>query len=426
MKLFNRDIPFLDVIHVTSFRNLWLGQLCSQLAVNMTLFTLALLVYQKTGSNTAVSGLFLSYGIAALLFGVLAGVIVDHLDKRKVLIVCDISRALLVIGLFFVYRNPTFVYILMFIHALLTQFYVPSEAPTIPRLVPQTMIVTANSLFSFTYYSSMAIGFIIAGPMLRVFGPDITFGSIAFLFFVASYFVSKIPSQEGGHSLTFIIRIDLMHIIIRVLHDIADGIRYVSRSPVLFDALLLLTGTQIILTILGTLGPGFADRVLEIDIHDASLIMTAPVVVGIILGALWVGAFGYRFKASHLVKVGIFSAGIILMLISLIIRLSRVIGLAWFFDSFLRIPVILFLFFLLGVANSLLDVPSNSTLQKDAQGNMRSRIYGILTAAVGGIGILPVVGGGILADIIGVGKVIFLLGLVITIYGIYRVKYYNG
>ena len=54
---------------------------------------------------------------------------------------------------------------------------------------------------------------------------------------------------------------------------------------------------------------------------------------------------------------------------------------------------------------------------------MRGRVYGILTAAVGGVGMVPVIIGGVLADVVGVGRVILLLGLLILAYGIYRMKY---
>ena len=82
--------------------------------------------------------------------------------------------------------------------------------------------------------------------------------------------------------------------------------------------------------------------------------------------------------------------------------------------------MIIVLFFLLGVANSFLDVPANSILQSAAEGDMRARIYGILTSVVGGAGILPVVLGGVLADSIGVGKVIFFLGIAVLGYSVLR------
>jgi MFS family permease len=176
------------------------------------------------------------------------------------------------------------------------------------------------------------------------------------------------------------------------------------------------------MAILGTLGPGFADRVLEIDIHDASMVILAPAVLGIILGSLWVGTFGLRFNSKRLISTGVFSGGVFLILISLLLRVDSTPALNWMFNQSVIIPLALLLFFLLGVSNSFLDVPANSTLQREADGDMRGRIYGILTAAVGGIGVLPVVAGGILADVLGVGRVLFLLGLVILLYGVFRLR----
>lgn len=393
------------------------------LATNMMLFTLALVVYQQTQSNAAVSMLFLAYGIPAVFFGILAGVVVEHLDKRLILLFCDASRAILAVSLFFLSSNSFWVLGIVFVNAIINQFYVPSEAPSIPRLVPQAQLVTANSLFSFTYYSSLALGFIAAGPMLRYTGATATFTAIVVLFTLATYFVSRIPKQPGTLTLFMVLHKDIGRIVMRVLSDMREGFMYLTSSRVLFDAILLLTCTQVMIVILASLGPGFADRVLEIDVRDVSLVVTAPLVVGIVLGALWVGSAGYRLGGDKLIKTGVLSAGVILMLLSVLVRLSRIFGASWFFQSGLELTIAIILFLMLGVANSLLDVPANSILQKEAEGSMRSRIYGILVAAVGGIGMLPVVIGGILADVIGVGKVIFALGLLITSYAIVRIRY---
>src|SRR3989344_5939398 len=133
---------FGAVLSIRPFRMLWAAQLCSQLGFAMLLFILALRVYQLTGSNVAVSGLFLTFGVPAVFL---------------------FPGALPVM------------YLVSFIMAIITQFYVPAEAPTIPRLVPPELLVTANSLFSFTYFSSLGVGSIVAGPILRLFGPHAVF-----------------------------------------------------------------------------------------------------------------------------------------------------------------------------------------------------------------------------------------------------------
>ncbi len=418
---------YLNVLSIPEFRFLWIGQLCSQLAGNTLLFVLALRVYQATGSNTAVSGLFLSFGIPAVLFGLIAGTVVDHLDKRRVLLLCDIARGLLAVILIFLSHSVPTVYIMMFLSAIVGQFYVPSEAPLIPMLVPSSLLVPANSLFSFTYYSSLAVGSIMAGPVLRWFGPQGVFAAIAVLFAAASFFVSRIPSQASGvYGFWHILHHDVLRLIRRIGSELVNGVRYISKSSVLFDSILLLTGTQIIIAILGTLGPGFADRILMVDVRDASLLVVGPAVLGIIVGALWVGNVGYTIKPERLIRIGVVSAGAILVLIALSVRAHRTLAFPWLFQHTVIVPIEFVLFFLLGIANSLLDVPANSVLQKEAQGSMRGRVYGMLAAFVGGVGVLPVIAGGILADTIGIGKVILLLGLGVVSYGIYRVRYNKG
>lgn len=415
------DIPSIrKALGINSFRHLWIGQLCSQLGANMLLSILALRIYELTKSNTAVSALYITYGIPAVLFGMFAGVVVDHVDKRKVLAFCNLSRTIIIIPLLFFHENLIVVYSVMLLNSIISQFYLPAEAPLIPRLVPEKYLLTANSLFSFTFFTSIALGFILAGPALKFTGAFGSFIILISLYLAAVWSVTKIPHQhEDVAGLMKIIHTKGSYVVKRFFQDLGRGLKFAFSSAPVADALILLTGTQIVLAILGTLGPGFADQVLNIAVTDVSVIILGPAVSGIILGALWVGNYGSRFSKKMLTTFGLLSAGILLILISLFVWIERISGL----HQVLVVSSTVLLFFLLGIANSFLDVPSNATLQDGAVGDMRGRVYGILTAAAGGVGILPVVGGGILADTVGIGKVLLILGIVIISYGLGRLKF---
>jgi MFS family permease len=162
---------------------------------------------------------------------------------------------------------------------------------------------------------------------------------------------------------------------------------------------------------------------MGVDVRDASLLIVGPAVLGILLGVIWVGSVGYRYKPERLIQIGVNAAGWVLIAIACSTRLLRMPSFAWAYQRHFVFPVEMLLFFLLGVSNSFLDVPANSILQQNAQGSMRGRVYGMLMAFVGGVGILPVVIGGLLADTIGIGKVILVLGVGIVVYGIYRIRY---
>ncbi|PIS41228.1 MAG: arabinose efflux permease, partial [Candidatus Kerfeldbacteria bacterium CG08_land_8_20_14_0_20_42_7] len=158
---------FAEVLRIRGFRYLWFGQIVSQIAINMMTFVLALRIYETTGSNTAVSFMYLAVAIPAVLFGPIAGVYVDRIDKKVILTLCNISRAVIVLGFFFSSETYVLIFVLAVFISFITQFFVPAEAPTIPRLVPSTLLLTANSLFTFTFYTSVIIGFILSGPALR-------------------------------------------------------------------------------------------------------------------------------------------------------------------------------------------------------------------------------------------------------------------
>ena len=418
-----QTLPFAFVFSHKQFLRLWFIQIFSQFAANITLFLLGLIVYKNTGSNTAVSGLFMAYGIPSVFFGLLAGTAVDYIDKRAIILSSCIIRAFLVLGLLFTSQYIVVVYMLLFLNAVVTQFFVPAEATMIPKLVPQEHLVSANSLFSFAYYGSIAVGFIAAGPILRALGP---YGSLLFLsgLYLLSWGISlKLPVSSDDTKLWKRIRaLNVRMIFHKIFSSLKEGVVYVRHSPLLFDAVLLLTGTQIIVAMLSTLGPGFADKVLGIDVTDASVFVIGPVILGILLGSFWVGSRGYVFKSSKLMNTGILGIGFTLLIISITVYLKRYAGFDWLFTDEIIIPLEVCLFFCLGLFNSILDVPANSVLQKEAEGDMRGRVYGILGAFVGGVGILPVMIGGVLADVIGVGKVIFFLGILICIYSIVRIQ----
>jgi len=419
-----KTLPFLSVLSHRTFLYLWLSQIFSQFAANITLFVLGLIVYKNTGSNTAVSGLFMAYGVPSVLFGLLAGTAVDYIDKRIIILYSCLIRAVFVLGLLLTSQYIAFVYVLLFLNAAVTQFFVPAEATMIPKLVPAKHLVSANSLFSFAYYGSIAIGFIAAGPILKYFGQYVSLLFLAGLFIFSWWISLKLPVSSDDTKLWKKIRmLNIVGVLTKLSNSLKEGIAYVRHSAVLFDSVLLLTGTQIIIAMLSTLGPGFADKVLGIDVTDASIFIIGPVIVGILLGAFWVGNRGYIYPSSKLMNTGIVGAGTVLGIISVTVYLKRYAGLDFLFSDWIIVPLEVFLFFLLGVFNSFLDVPANSILQKEAQGDMRGRVYGVLGAFVGGVGILPVMIGGVLADVVGVGKVIFLLGLSIAIYGIFRIRY---
>lgn len=411
---------YLTVIKNKDFRFLWLAQITSQIALNMLSFVLAIIVYQATHSNTAVSLILLSFAIPSIIFGIVAGGIVDFYDKRVVLLICNVSRFILLLGFFLFSQNILFLFVLTVLISIITQFFIPAEAPSIASLVTEKDLLSANSLFTISFYLSMMMGFIAAGPVIRFFGDKNAYLVMSFLLFLATVFVYFLPSIKPQKSKSKVI------INLKLFTDtIEDGLRFINENIRIKQSLILLTFSQALISTLAVLTPGFADKILGIDLKDASFLIMGPAAVGLILGAFLVGGFGYKYLKGKIILAGIIAVSATLLLLSFISKAhSPSIGFYIYplhttFVISNLVSAIILLFFL-GIFNSFISVCANAILQGDADTQMRGRIYGVLTSLTGGVSLLPVVFSSILADIVGVSRALLVLGLAVLIAGIYH------
>ena len=77
----------LAVLRNRPFLLLWLSQAATQIGGNMVIFGLTFIIFSSTNSSAAVSGLLLTFLVPSVLFSAVAGVYVDRLDRRRILVV---------------------------------------------------------------------------------------------------------------------------------------------------------------------------------------------------------------------------------------------------------------------------------------------------------------------------------------------------
>lgn len=392
---------YLTVIGNCHFRNLWLGQITSQIALNMLAFVLAIRVYQETASNTAVSLMLLTFGVPAIVFGVIAGGIVDQFDKRDILIFCNISRVLVFIVFFLCATSLSMLYFLNIVISIITQLFIPAEAPLIPHLIKKDNLLSANSLFTISFYLSTMTGFIISGPILKFLGPRDVYLPMMVFMILSTLLVLRLPKPQ--------IKVRLKTISFSSIgRNIDYGICFIRNHSRIKQSLILMTFVQALIATLSVLAPGFADRILAIELTDASYLVLGPAAVGLVLGSLWVGGYGVKFLKGTIILSGILATGVNLILLSTLLQFIR------------SLPLAMVLLFFLGVFNSFITVPSTTILLQETHGEIRGRVYGVLTSLTGGVSVLPVVFSGVLADFVGVGQALFTIGNLVFLTGVYN------
>jgi MFS family permease len=175
----------------TRFVYLWAGQGASFIGDAVSMVAVVVLVAELTGSASAVGGVLLAQllpTLASPAFGVLA----DRLDRRMVLVACDLLRAALVAALIFAESLPV-VYVLVFLLGAARTLFNPTVRAAFPSVVGESDLTRANSLISGTFSTSIMVGPALGGVLVASVGVEAAFALDAATFLLSAALLSRIP-----------------------------------------------------------------------------------------------------------------------------------------------------------------------------------------------------------------------------------------
>src|SRR5258708_2203154 len=178
------------------FMLLWAAQFITQTAQQAVWFGMIIVVAQVSQSSLHLSAAMLSTIVPGVLFGLVAGVIVDRSNKRSVLIASNLLRAAVVLGYLLYTRSLYAVYVANFVFVASSPVFGPAEASTIPALVNKRQLVAANSLFNLTFTISQLVGIVVVERwIVKFFGASALFISIAAIYLIAGILTAFLPSS---------------------------------------------------------------------------------------------------------------------------------------------------------------------------------------------------------------------------------------
>ena len=425
---------FASVIKNPGFLNLWINQILVQLSFNSLNFALIIWVFQLTDSNTAVSALIFAIYLPAVILGLFSGILVDIIDRRKIIMMIDFFLSLAFFSLIFLKGSlPAILLVTFFINAL-GQFYAPAEASAIPIVVKKNQLFAANSLFSATLYCAFLIGFGLAGPLINHLSIDFVFGlggivlMVAFLLSMLFPSIKSAPDADGKRLILALAKRKYSEIKEIGTSEILETIRLIRGKLPVLTSIAILAGVQMVTGILAVLVPGFLEKSLQIKATDASYILVIPLGLGIITGGIVLGKFGGSLIRRRLVARGILFGGLLSFLVGIAPLISPAIS---YFRSptpvafFYQLPLSKILFvgsFLLGIAMVSVLVPSQTVLQENTPEKDRGKVFSVLGVAISALSLIPILVAGVLADIFGTAPIFAGLGVIILAVGLFGLK----
>jgi MFS family permease len=397
----------------------------------MVLYGLTVIVVHSTRSNTAVSFLILTFLVPAVAFSAVAGVYVDRIDRRLILVATNVLRGASFIALYLAGTNLALILVLNVTVSTITVFFAPAEAAMIPVLLPRAQLLAANGIFTLTLNAAFALGFALFGPLVvNVANPEAVILVVAALYFLAAAFCFTLPASppsnggsKDGRRLPTVVVGETERAVGSTVAQLHEGLDYIRSNRTISWSLLYLGITASLVGVLGVLGPDFAQSTLGLDAKDFAVVVL-PLGFGIVTGILLLNAYGRYLPRRRVIEGGLIVLGILLTALAMAGPISRLLqradvpgGLDLSGVTSLLAVVVVIAFFA-GIAYGLVAIPSQTQLQEDLPEDVRGRVFGVLNMLVSVASFLPIIVVGPISDLIGTTAVIVVVAVAVLVAGL--------
>lgn len=373
---------FREVLANRNFLFLWLGQLVSNFGDRLNQMALVALVYQShPGSEVALAKLISFTIIPVFIVGPIAGVWVDRLDRRNVMIISDVLRGALVftIPFFIAAKQILPIYLVIFLAFSISRFFIPSKMAIIPDLVTKDKLLVANTLQDTTHLIGNVVGLLAAGFIvnIRYVGAIGGFYIDSATFFVSAALIAMIALKNGR---THGVREDL-----KASTEALKSSLKTSIAREMKEGLMLLTrhsNMRFVMYVFSLLlaGMGAISCVIIIFVQNAFGTSTRHLgflgtylICGLFLGTVLYGKLGQKAEKRNIINLSFALTGISIIAFSIAVNNYPNIFLAGIIAGFL------------GMMASPIMVSMNTltheTIPEDARGRIFSSLEGIIHLA---------------------------------------------
>jgi MFS family permease len=388
-----------------NFNLFWAGQTFDAFGDAAALIIIPLLVFDATGSVIQMGLVTALIGIGNLISSIISGVFVDSMDRRKVILLCDVGRTFFYLVLpvywWLIGANMWPIYVIALITAYLSTFFVIAYVSAIPNIVDQDQIADANGRLQATVALAAVAGPMLTGFASKQFGSSKAIVIVALAYWLSAclmFFVrlrKQSSEQAAPPSEASTSRFD----------NLLVGVRFLLRHPALRTATLLLAA---IFFVTGATVNLFIYRLR----HDLS---QTDNIVGLVFGLASLGAvaggviapllhrkkgFGFSFLGSF------FFMGIATMLAGLVQNLSVIalMAVAYSFGTTVR------------------GVSSMTLRQQVTPNHLLGRVSSAFWAMLSVLGPLGTAAASALAEVVGTPIALIVIGalcIVIAIIGLF-------
>lgn len=357
------------------------------------------LVLELSGNNPLVSGVALAFEfLPALLFGLLAGALVDRWDRRRTMIVADLLRGVFLPVIPLLYAAGALhvwhIVALGFALSSLGRLFNPARQAILPDLVPADRLTRANAIFEGANQAAWIIGPALGGVLIALIGAANVFYLDAASFLVSVLSIALIPVRHtarpaGG----------------RLWSEALGGLRHVRATPILAAAWLLSVATTFSFAPVPALLPVLVRGEFGAGARVYGAVM-ACFFVGAVVGSLVVARRGAGLHRGRALLAGILGVGVLTLALAIA-------------PTVVAAGVVLAL---LGAITSAFNVADYTLIQQQTPAELRGRVFAFANMASSSFRPASLLLAGAIARVYGVRFSLGLLALVALIAGLGAIR----
>jgi MFS family permease len=391
------------------FALLWLGGLVSMAGDWVLAIGLPIYIFLLTHSVLQTSLMVVAGTAPRIIFGSVAGVLVDRWDRKRTLIMMNLLLAVALLPMALVVTPDLIwiIYAVLVSETIFESFVSPAQNALIPVLVPEDLLVSANALNSVGSNVARLGGPALGGLVAAVYGLNGIVVADAVSFVLAALLIGLISSlhkrpaqlataHQAAHS---------AHegsALLRGVREWLDGLRLIGRERILLVILGAFAISALGEGVMGALYPIFVNVILHGEALQIGELMSAQAIGGL-LGGLVAGWVGSRMISRKVIGC----AGILFGLIDLVIfnvpGLLPTVGVPIF-------SIEVGLFIVVGLPVIGMSTGSLTLLQAKSPDAYRGRVFGLMGVMMGLLGVAGTLLAGFFTDRLGVVPMLNIQG----------------
>jgi MFS family permease len=395
-----------ELLQIPDFRRLWTAQAISFFGDSLTIFGLLFLTQRLTGNAASVAGVLIAMSLPMLVVGLGAGVWVDRLDRKRVMIWSDVIRAMLV-PVFLLVRSADqvwIIYVVAFLVASVSSFFSPARGALLPRIVGMDKLMAANSITESSRVLFGVLGTAAAGLLVGLFdGFEVAFTVDAFTFVASAAMVARIRTSGAIEA------VDQSPDKTSALSEFMAGMRVIGGSRLLTGMLVAAGITMFGLGAVNALLVPFVIGELELKETWFGLLEASQASSMILAGAL-AAVLAAKLKPTTVIPVALAAAGIV---VGLFAGVSNV----WQLGALL---------FVVGWFVTPLQASFATIIQTETPPELLGRTGSALNAAATASNVAAMAIAGGVAAVVGVRSVFVIGGVVVFISALVAFLMFRG